>query len=173
MILNCSRGKTCSLLLNPEALFPITWIGHASTSSVQPGDFFFPIRGCGLCSCERIDWARLFITLLCCTATGREPLVQSVKYTKMFNPFGNTYEDRHAPCSPPSILKAAPVIQTSNNNPEIDPESSPERNRHQTLLISAVAEQDWAGMSYAHYLLFCENHLHNTTLTFIVHQTSF
>lgn len=46
---------------------------HAGTGSVQPGDFFSPIRGCRLCYRERIDWDRLFITLFCCAATGGKP----------------------------------------------------------------------------------------------------
>lgn len=117
--------------------------------------------------------------LLCCHRWGGRDaaVVQSVTiYQKpdISTHFGSTFEGKHPPCPPPSILESnSSNAQTSKNHLETDPESSPESNRHQTLLSSAAElMQDWAGMNYRDHLLFCENHFHNTTLPFVLHQTS-
>lgn len=144
--------------------------------------FFFPIGAVDSVIPVReqieTDWLLLFFVVLPQLGSQRcwsSSVCHNISKAWLFTHFGCTHEGGHAPCPLPSKWESSSSnIQTSKNHLDTFPESSPERNWHQTLLISAVAElrQDWTGMNYTHHLLYCENHLHNTTLPFTGHQTS-
>lgn len=88
---------------------------------------------------NRLGQIAYYSFLLCCQRCWSGSVSHNIPKTWVFTHFGSIYEGGHAPCPPPSTLESSSSNSNQKKHLETDPESSLEWNRHQTLLISAVA----------------------------------